>query len=416
MKNTAGYKLVPAVCPNPKCGRPFQRPRTRPNAACSFECGIALRNKTPDAKDSSTSEVSGNTWSIDLPKTRITTEAELIAHFKIDTRIWEVKRFVVNAWDMGYKDADQKAHAQQLYQIKAWLEKKVTVALAIDELAALKEEGKRAARVYPAIKRHASKSKFMLEVQIPDLHLGKLAWAPETGAEHYDLKEAEKVFSSALDCLLSRTSSYRFDEIVFVLGNDLLHTDNATGTTTGGTPQDVDGRFHKTFIKARKLMTSAIEQMRAIAPVNVLVVPGNHDTLSTWCLGDSLECLFHKCPDVKINNDPSFRKYHQFGQVMLMFCHGNKGKRTDYPLVMATERSSMFGSTRFREAHVGHTHQTKAEEFHGVRVRTCPALCPPDAWHSENQYIGNQRAAEAYIWSADEGLVGTAIYTAPSAN
>jgi DNA repair exonuclease SbcCD nuclease subunit len=135
------------------------------------------------------------------------------------------------------------------------------------------------------------------------------------------------------------------------------------------------------------------------------MVSGNHDDLSVWHLGDSLECYFSRYSDVEIFNEPTTRKYHEFGNVLLCFTHGDKGKRADYPLLMAAERPEMFGRTKFREIHTGHTHQTKTEEMHGIRVRTIPSLSPADAWHAENGYVGNQRNAEAYLWNRDEGLV-----------
>ena len=147
-----------------------------------------------------------------------------------------------------------------------------------------------------------------------------------------------------------------------------------------------------------------------IAPVKVVVVSGNHDFLASWHLGDSLECWFSKYEDVEIENQPKVRKYHQYGKCMLMFTHGNEGKREDYPLLMATENPVLFGATKWREAHCGHIHQTKTQEFHGVRVRILPALCPPDAWHAANGYVGNLRSAECYVWDKEEGLVGQFFY------
>lgn len=358
----------------------------------------------------SKSVVEGDTWNISLPRTRVNTVEELLAKFKVDTTIWEVERFVVNTWDMGFVDDLKKAHSHQLYQCKASLRRKAQMVAVRDEVEALKKEAKAAARTYPKIKRNPKQSGYMLEISIPDLHYAKLAWGKETGDASYDAKLSEQVFEQALDMLISRTSGYAFDEVVFVVGNDLLHADNVQGTTTAGTPQDVDGRFHKSFVKVRLMITRAIEKLRLIAPVYVYVVPGNHDRLSTWCLGDSLSCVFSNCGDVVIDNAPTYRKYHVYGKNMIMYCHGDSGKPADYPLVMATERPVEFGQTTFREAHVGHRHTLKVQELHGVRVRTSPALCPPDAWHSENQYIGNKRSAEAFVWSDNEGMVATAIF------
>jgi hypothetical protein len=338
---------------------------------------------------------------------------DLIRVCEIDTDIWEIERWVANKWEMGYTDKDSEAHVRPLFQIKAWLKKKIQQIAIRDEIAALIADAKKKIPARPAKARAATATGYMLELAIPDLHIGKLAWGRETGESNYDSKIAERLYCDAVEALLARTASYRFDEIVLVLGNDFLNTDNAQGTTTRGTPQSTDSRYQKSFSIARRLATSTIELLRPRGRVKVKAVPGNHDALATWHLGDSLECYFHNTPDVEIDNEPKTRKYHQFGKVMLMFTHGDKGKRPNYPLVMATEEPDMWGATIHREAHTGHLHQMRVEELHGVKVRISPALCPADAWHAENMFTGNARAAEAFVWHEREGMVGTAIYTVP---
>lgn len=351
--------------------------------------------------------------SFSIPKTRIKSLEELVEQFKVDLSVWEVVRFVANKWEMGSLNTSKQPQTTELYQVKAEFKPKTNIVDARKEIERLKVDAKLDAKPYPALHPYRTNDGALLEIAIPDLHIGKLCWSPETGHEHYDTKIAEKTFDKALAALLSRTNSYKFSKVLFVVGNDLLHSDNEAGTTTAGTPVDVDGRYHKTFLKARRMITRAIERLQQVAPVDVLVVPGNHDQLSCWHLGDSLECIFAKNPEVHIDNSPNMRKYYQFGKVMLMFAHGNKGKLADYPLVMATEEPDMWGKTTFREAHTGDKHMLKVQELHGVRVRICSALCPPDAWHSEHMFVGNKRSAEAFIWDKEEGLVGTAVYTDP---
>ncbi len=358
-----------------------------------------------------------NTWGITLPATNIHTLEGLIEYCQVDLTVWEVEKFVAKKWEMGSVGTDGKPTTTPLFQVKAWLKRKQAESNVLESVeklkAELKAEFKGIRSPYKPIIRSAKKSGYMLEVNIPDLHVGKLAWSQETGYQDYDAKIAVNLFNTALESIIDRSGDYRFDKILFVVGNDLLHTDNRQGTTEAGTPVDTDGRYHKSFLSARRMITSAIERLRLLAPVDVVVVPGNHDTLSAWHLGDSLECTFMNCPDVTIDNTPLPRKYYQFGKVMLMLTHGNKGKLLDYPVLMAVERPGMFGATIHREAHTGHTHATKVQEVHGVRIRTVAALCPPDSWHSENAFVGNVRSAEGFIWNKDAGLVGTAIYNVP---
>lgn len=367
----------------------------------------------PAKPEPETSEVVGDKWNISLPKTRITTLEELIDYCKVDQSVWEIERFVVNKWEMGYTTgaADKKVANQiPLFQVKATLKKRTQILAIRKEIEQLKEDAKKFARLPAPVVRAVHRSGNMLEVNIPDAHFGKLAWGVETGYENYDTKIAEQMFMRALETLLERVKNYSFDQVVFVVGNDLFNSDNIENQTTKGTTVTTDGRYHKTFYKVRRTITRCIERLREIAPVKVMMVSGNHDDLSVWHLGDSLECYFHKYADVEIENIPTHRKYHQHGKCMLMFTHGDKGKRQDYPLLMATEKPEMFGSTKFREAHTGHTHMTKMDEQHGVRVRVLPALCPPDDWHSENGFVGNLRNAEAYVWNKDEGLIAQVFY------
>jgi hypothetical protein len=366
----------------------------------------------PSRTLSETCEVKGDNWTITLPKTRIHTLEELLEYFKVDILIWEVERFVCNKWEMAYKDKDDNAKVEPLFQVKAFLKKKKDVESVLKEIEELKEQAKTHAPEAPFVVQTAS-SDLMLEINFPDAHLGKLAWGVETGHGNYDVKIAEQVYWTALETILQRVEPHNFDHILYVVGNDLLNSDDIEGRTTSGTYVSSDARYHKTFGAVRNLMVKSIERLRQIAPVKVMIVSGNHDQLSCWHMGDSLECFFHNYGDVQIDNLPRSRKYHEFGNVGLMFTHGHKGKRTDYPALMAAEQPQMWGRTKYRECHTGHLHMTKTDEQHGFRTRILPSLTAPDDWLSTNGFVGNLRNAEGYIWSKQEGLIGQVYYTVP---
>jgi hypothetical protein len=330
-----------------------------------------------------TSEISGDKWSVSVPKTRIHTLEQLIEYFEVDLSIWEVERFRANKWEMPYTTGagnERKAAVEPVYQVRADFKKKKDVLAVKKEISELLAEAKKFSPMPIKIARGKARRR-MLEVNIPDIHFGKLAWGRETG-----------------------------EKVVFVVGNDLLQADDNESQTTSGTIVTTDARYKKTFKVARRSVIRAIEKLRVLGPVDVIIVPGNHDELSVWHLGESLEIYFHKYDDVTVNNEPASRKIVEFGNVMLMLCHGHRGKRNDYPLQMATEFPQVFGRTKWRETHCGHNHQTKLDEQHGVRVRVLPALCPPDDWHSENGFTGNLRVAEAFVWDAVEGLLNILYY------
>ena len=374
----------------------------------------------------------GDRWTVELQGTRIKTLEEMLAHCHVDLKEWEVERYIVNKWEVGRKDRQVelevvdgkmtgtvhdsgKVFVEPLFQVKVWLKKKVVVISIQNEITDLKELAKTTIRRRPpkAVKEKINKkeSPYLLELSIPDVHIGRLARGDETGWDNYDSEIAKSLFDNAIQSLVERTRSFVFRQIVFVVGNDMLNSDNLAGTTTYGTPQANDTRYHKVFGIARNSLIDAVEILRRISNVKIVVMPGNHDTLAAWHLGDSLEAYFHMYPDVVVDNSPAPRKYHRFGDVMLAWAHGSKSNVKDLPAIMAAEQPEMFGATRFREIHTADKHHVKLEEYHGVRVRILPSLAAPDNWSSDMGFVGAVRGAEAYVWHKNQGLVNMAFYS-----
>jgi hypothetical protein len=386
--------------------------------ARTIQSWIRLKGESPQQAAPSvaeTREVTGDKQVITLPKTRIKTLEELIEYCEVDTDVWEVERFVVNKWEVGAK-TEVGIHVEPLFQVKAWLRKRVVVAETMEIIKSLVEDARQHAPSYIPFKRLQASSGNMLEIGIPDLHVGKYAWAQETGHQDYDLRLSEEVFHKALEALVERTSGYNFDLINFVVGNDFFNYDNHAQTTTKGTPQSSDTRYPKMFRTGRRMIVDATDRLLQVAPVRLVVVPGNHDELSSFHLGENLSIWYHKHPQVEVDNTPTLRKYHEFGKVMLMWTHGDKEKKDDLGGIMASEQPQMWGRTAFREAHLGHLHKTRVEEKHGMRWRILSALCPADKWHADSGYVSNLRGAEGFIWNAEHGLLGTAVYTEVEAN
>lgn len=365
----------------------------------------AFGKQAAPVETAESSEIVGDTWNLNIPNSNIESLAQLVEHCKVDQTIWKTHRFAL---------VKRELRNGQAFDVRATFIRNPDIEIIQTEIADLKAEAKKDF-LYPLLsytREQVQPTGNMLELNIPDLHLGKLAWSKETGYQNYDTKIALETFKTALDDLLSKASGYSFDSILFVIGNDLLNSDNAEGTTTSGTHVSNDGRYHKTFIAARNMLKDAILKLRAIAPIKVVSCPGNHDRLAAWHVADSLEMYFTDYPNVEVDNSPKTRKYHQYGKNLLMFTHGDQGKRDKLALTMAAEEPKMWGETKYRECHTGHIHQTKTEEYCGVRVRILPALCPPDAWHSANAFVGNLRAAEAYVWNKDKGLVAQFFHNA----
>jgi hypothetical protein len=337
---------------------------------------------------------------------RITSLEELLRQSKTDLTRWYVERHVVNKWEVGAKHPETGAIlVAPLWQIKAWL-KPVSrdVRLAQDVWAEmLARWEKRAARSHAAVK---ASGRLLRLVNPFDVHLGKLAYAPETG-ENYDLKIAAQTFRDCRDELLARTGSLPIERTLIPFGNDYFHYDNLASTTTGGTQQDSDTRFHKMFATGIELAVETVEIAAAKGPVTVLIVPGNHDRLAAFTLGCVLEAHFRKDRRVEIDNGPALRKYHRYGVNLLGFTHGSEEKQQDLAVIMATEAPE-WSQTAHREWHVGHIHKMKGlfgDSIRGVRIRVMPSIAATDAWHASKGYK-DRRAMEAYLYDREKGYAG----------
>lgn len=347
----------------------------------------------------------------------ITSLEELVEFFRIDLEVWEVERWVANQWQQASVDRQKGGiHLTPLYQVKAWLKKRSAAIAARDEIAATLDEARRAMKAKPwrlaaPPRRSRTGPGNLLVPAIMDPHFGKLCWSRETGWEDYDVDIARGCMRAAVADLIGQASAmpYRIGQILLPLGNDFFHVDNSANLTTGGTPQDVDGRRQRSYRAGREAVMELIAALVQVAPVHVAIVPGNHDEETMFALGDALELVFENSRHVRIDNSPRLTKYFEYHQCLIGLNHGRDIKPSRLAGVMAAEMREAWGRTRWREWMIGHWH-TKGEavlapvsEEQGVRVRTIPSLTPPDAWHTRKGYIGNVRAAEALVYHPEAG-------------
>jgi hypothetical protein len=259
----------------------------------------------------------------------------------------------------------------------------------------------------------------LLEISIFDLHVGKLAWAGETG-ENYDVKIARERFLTSIGVLLHRASGFNYSKILFPVGNDFFNSDNLFNTTTKGTPQDEDLRWQKTFKVGTQLLVDGINVLKQTGvPIEVMVIPGNHDMERSYYMGSFLEAWFRNDDTITINNGASPRKYYRHGEVLLGFTHGNEEKENSLPMIMANDIESkpLWSKTKFHEWHLGHQHRKKNIKFTvldksqqlnedlGVTVRYLSSLSGTEEWHHRKGYIGSIKAADAFIWNDELGLI-----------
>ena len=261
----------------------------------------------------------------------------------------------------------------------------------------------------------------LLEISIPDVHLGKYAWGEETGGKNYSTDIAIKRHNEKVEDLISKALRISTPEhILFVVGNDLFNTDRESPfpATTAGTPQENDSRWQKIFRKGRKMIIENIDKLKMIAPVTVKVIAGNHDFHKSWYLGDVLEVKYEKDENVTIDNSANPYKTFKWGNCLIGLSHGNRKDASEDRLVTwINEQAAKYDGIVFKEIHCGDIHHLKeisqrtgnskdlykyTEDINGVIIRYLKTIMYNDAWEGSKRY-NSQKGAHAFIWNKTRG-------------
>lgn len=350
---------------------------------------------------------------VELFSRRIVTLEDALNKGNVDLDRWDVERFVVNSWEVGAKGPDGKIVVEPLWQVKVWLKAKKGwnpsefKKLLYNDLRELAPSYR-----VPSFGDNAKNNPILAELSIFDAHFGKLAWAPET-SQDYDLRICRDRYMKAGRDLLARAGRENLERILYVVGNDFFHTDHK-GLTTNGTPQDCDGRWQKAFRIGAQCCITLAEEASQLAPVDILIVPGNHDREKAFCLGEVLDARFYQNHSISVMNDPDLYSYYRWGKVLLGFVHGDSHtsakKRAELPQQMATDRAADWSATVWREWHLGHFHSEledvwhfrKVEHVRDLAVRILPSLSSTDAWHRHQGYA-SVLSAECHLYHKERG-------------
>lgn len=300
---------------------------------------------------------------------------ELIMNAKgLDPSLWEVISFTKNIWQQQTKQGTKIDLCQSKLTVKP-IKDTLGIQYVIDyfnnhDIKPLE---------YTKVNNTSKECTESLVIDITDLHSGLLAWANETGKD-YDSKIAAKRMKECIDDIISRLTHNRFKKIYVASLGDILHTDNNQGTTTKGTPQQIDGRLEKIIPRTIQLFEYLLTELRKFAPVEYIYVPGNHDELIGFMFAYSLMKAFVNFDDVTFDVDANPFKARLIGKTLIGFTHGvSKSVRNGDWLV--NDFRSLYGQCEVAEVHEGHRHSQDTKEYNnGVIVKNLPKLCNASAW------------------------------------
>lgn len=358
----------------------------------------------------------GDKGTITTKSLHIQTIEDAIKASKINLDVWFIERHIINSWEVTckVKDSPGKEHAETFtnYQVKLWLKRKAPEILAIEDiLIRLENKSPFVKKIkYPKSIKHNRKR--ILEVSVFDPHLGLHCFKGGSDSS-WSIKKGKLMFMATIERILNRAEAYRkfYEYILFPFGNDFMHIDNVFGTTTQGTVQPEGDAWKYVYEESQQLIINAIEMLKLIAPVKILVVPGNHSRQSEFTMGHFLNAYYRNDSNVDVNASADPYKFCHYGVNLIGYEHGHSVNALRLAALMANEtRLNGWRDARYCEWHIGDQHRKGSAkpsmfEEQGVSIEYLPSLTPPNEWHRVKGFNWQKRGGMGFIWDYSHGQV-----------
>lgn len=325
----------------------------------------------------------------------------LLAH-GFDPELWEVMNCKNNLWhsprpkDMGLRILYQsKLTTKPL--VPAWTEERLTKMFD-----SLKDKDFSPIKIVPSQYSRNGKS---LLVPIADLHIGLLATMQANNNE-YNMEIMENLYRSTISQIKERISGQKFEEVIFVVGNDFLNTDNLTNTTSKGTPQDSAAFWYSLVDKAIELIIVGINSFLEVSPVYVYNAVSNHDGQTMYGIMKVIEATYKTNVNVWVDTSPLPRKYHKFGKSLVAITHDMKvatGLQT-----MTTEAKELWSSCNKFYWFLAHLHTEMQYQKSGMmEMYRVPTISGYSRWSNDKAFVNTEKKTQCFIIDEEYGVLDT---------
>jgi hypothetical protein len=254
----------------------------------------------------------------------------------------------------------------------------------------------------PVKQKRFSKNGKALLLPISDLHLGLLSTEKVCGNE-YNLEIAENLFFESITETLNKIDNWNFESIYFVIGNDFLNSDNLSGTTSHGTPQDNVDFWYALVDKAIEMIIRAVDMLREISNVEVVYVNSNHDEHSLYCVMKAVELYYRNIKNVKVDTSPLVRKYINWNRNLICFSHDMNVKRALE--IVSVEAKDYWTQANQCYVFLGHLHQAMQYETQGaLEIYRLPTISGNSRWANGKGFLQTKKMNQAFILDAENGI------------
>lgn len=293
-----------------------------------------------------------------------------------DKEEWELVNARNNIWNV-YSKQDG---VQQLYSSKITVKPK-TNRFDMDKLLEVVKKDRKPIEI--DIPDYNGEYRNLLEIPLYDMHFGV------SSLEYY---------KPHLSKILKKIHMKKWNKILIVVGQDLLHNDNFRGQTARGTQiEKVD--MVKAFDEALDFYITVIsEAIKESKEVECIYVKGNHDESMSYGLFRTLQATFRNYPEIKFNGILKQRTPFVWEKVFIGLTHGDKGHNRIVENFIS-EYGKLIADAEVKEIHSGHLHVEKSKDNFGITHRTLSTANKTDEWHDDNGFVGANKRFQLFEYS-----------------
>lgn len=295
----------------------------------------------------------------------------LQAHgFNVDN--WQIVSCKNSIWDSSSKDGDKTRYSSRIT---------VKPRTEIDIKEIIKEIKK---DVKPIEVEHSEVNDGgLLEIPLFDMHFGI------ADLEYY-LPTLKKISN--------KITSKKWDTILFVIGQDILHTNDFKGNTANGTHIG-KVNFSQAVKDAKQFYVTLIKlAIPNSVHTKVIYSNGNHDETTGYMFVQVLEATF---PQVEFDSELKERKAFTWNDIFIGYTHGDKSPMNRTVKAFLSEYGKQIAMASVVEIHTGHLHSEKSNDDFGIVTRTLATKAKTDDWHYEKGFVGSRKTFQIFEYDTD---------------
>lgn len=324
-------------------------------------------------------------------QTEIRTLDELIDRCHIDTKKWEIVRYVQNYW--GNRNNPN-------WQVKVWLSVKTEEQLFQDAFIKFLKSYKPGA-VTISRPKLSNKPDANLVINKQDAHLNKYDVHGNNNIE----ERFANVLSKVQIIVQQASFSNHLNSITYIIGSDILNSE-FTNATTKGTPQQNTHSYQQSFeficgheIQMINMLLSESDE------VNIIFVPGNHDEYAGWHIVNWLKTYFRSVDRVNFDTTTDYRKYMSYGSTAVMFNHGDAIKPEKLASIFPIEYKEEWSKHQYFYIFTGDKHHEMSKDLNGIKFYQLPAFSSAKSlWDEKNGYTCSHAEATGFLIDKSVGI------------